>query len=126
MKFPGQGSLSAHFVSGFEALATFSANGADVLSETDSDNFLSSMELTEYGRKNSDVFSNASDWLIRAMENSDITSNFHSYSLLKSTYEDNINIQEIFDVVSYSYSRDNFKYVAIMESKKLVEPHCFI
>ena len=108
------------FYKGFEALVTFAAKDDEVLSQTDSDNYLSSMEFSKYGREDSDLFSAAPDWLIVAIENAKITSNFHLYSLLKETYDANTDIQKIFNVVSYSYSRDNLKYVAIVESKKLV------
>ena len=105
---------------GLQTLVTFAAKGHEVISKTDSYNHLSRVELTEYGKKESNLFSAAPEWLMAALESTELASNFHFYSLLKTTYDENPNIKKIFNVVSYSYSRDNLKYVAIVESKKLV------
>ena len=88
------------------------------MSNTNSSNQLSNMELTKYGKEDSEVLNSAPDWLITAMETADLAPNFHHFSLLKTTYEAHADIQDIFNVVSYGYDKQNVKFVAIMESKK--------
>lgn len=103
---------------GFEMLSTLAANGKNVMSHTDSSNQLSTIELTKYGKEESLIFNAAPDWLLDGAETAQVAPNFHSFSLLKSTYDSNEEIQKIFNVVSYSYDRNNVKFVSIMESKK--------
>lgn len=103
---------------GFEELATLAANGTSVVLPCDSENHLNTQELTEYGREQSDVFSYAPSWLLMAMEDAALAPNFHKYGLLESTFGTNSDLQNIFKVVSYSWDRDNQKYVAIMESDR--------
>ena len=102
-------------------LATLAAKGKNVMSHTDSNNLLTSTQLTTYGTEDSDVFNAAPGWLLEAAEKTDVAPNFHHFSLLRSTYDNNADIQEIFHVVSESYDRNNLKFVDIMESKKLVQ-----
>ena len=79
------------------------------------------MQVTSYGRERSGLFAYAPSWLLMAIEDAALAPNFHKYGLLDSTFQTNKALQDVFNVISYSWDRDNQKYVAIMESAKLVE-----
>ena len=99
-------------------MATFAAHGEVVIDPTDSVNLLSTIEFTKYGEEESEVFSLAPEWLINGLKTNNIAANFHQYSLLKETYDKNLDIQRMFEAVGYSYDRQGLKYVTMMEGKR--------
>ena len=89
------------------------------MSNTDSFGLLTTLEITDYGFNQSKLLKNAPEWLLTAMQEMALAPNFHHYGLTPSTYENNSGIHELFDVVAYSYDKEDMKFVSIMEGKKL-------
>ncbi len=105
---------------GFEEIATLAADGKDVMSDTDSNNQLADIDITEFGKNGSKLFKEAPAWILEALETQRVAPNFHHYSLLASTYDSNCQIKSLFDVVAFAYDRNNVKFVSIMEGKRSV------
>ena len=102
---------------GFEELATLGAN-ANVMTATDSNGYLDPLEITPFGLLQSKLFKDAPDWLLNALQEKPLTSNFHHYSLTPDTYEKSEGLKDLFDVLAYSYDANGVKYIAIIEGKR--------
>ena len=102
---------------GFEELATLGAN-ANVMTGTDSNGYLDPLEITPFGLLQSKLFKDAPDWLLNALQEKPLTSNFHHDSLTPDTYEKSEGLKDLFDVLAYSYDANGVKYIAIIEGKR--------
>eukprot|EP01027_Heterolobosea_sp_BB2_P008287 GEZU01012290.1.p1 GENE.GEZU01012290.1~~GEZU01012290.1.p1 ORF type:complete len:250 (-),score=35.69 GEZU01012290.1:501-1250(-) len=101
---------------GFELLNMLVADGNfSVLSDFDAENISLPLSFTPDGLQTSRIFREAPSWMITALQNENLTENFHHYGISPETFQGNRNLVNFFNVISTSFDRENREFVSTIE-----------
>lgn len=104
-----------HTCLGFEMFVN-SINKSNALESFDSVNEVSDLVFEDSEIKNSKMYANLSDNILKAMKENKIINENHKFGFSRKTFE-NPNLKDFFIITSYSFDQKKKEYVASIEAK---------
>ncbi|XP_020901384.2 gamma-glutamyl hydrolase [Exaiptasia diaphana] len=102
---------------GFELLNVITSDDKVVLSHVDAENLPTPLIFAE-GFKESRMFSNAPEHLLKSIQDSSITMNNHHWGVTPENFQNNKNISSFYNVISTNKDREGKIFVSTIEGKR--------